>query len=285
MPELIAEALGAVGEELADWLDLTPLDPAYRALLPGRLHAGRASPTPPGWPAEISRVCGAPGGRRLPAVRRRTPASCGGWSATDFIDRNLDAPDRPAHRQPAQAARRRRLPAAPDEDQPVLPGPPHPADLLLPGDVRRASPRTTRWPSTRSSRTSTRWPGSTSRAAASTRSPGRWPARPRSTACRSGTTPRSTRVETAQRPGHRRGAPPTASGSRPTWWCSTPTCRSPTATCCPRPRRAAPAALLAVLRGAARRLRPGVREDRPPQHPLRTGLEGHLRRGDPARAS
>lgn len=32
MPELIAEALGAVGEELGDWLDLTPLDPAIRAV-------------------------------------------------------------------------------------------------------------------------------------------------------------------------------------------------------------------------------------------------------------
>src|SRR5690349_6645291 len=31
MPDLIARALGAVGEELTDWLDLVPLDPAYRA--------------------------------------------------------------------------------------------------------------------------------------------------------------------------------------------------------------------------------------------------------------
>ena len=34
MPDLIAEALGAVGEELTDWLDLIPLDPAYRAHYP-----------------------------------------------------------------------------------------------------------------------------------------------------------------------------------------------------------------------------------------------------------
>jgi phytoene desaturase len=31
MPDLVAEALGAVGEELADRLDLVRLDPAYRA--------------------------------------------------------------------------------------------------------------------------------------------------------------------------------------------------------------------------------------------------------------
>ena len=34
MPELIAEPLNAVGEELSDWLELTPLDPAYRAYYP-----------------------------------------------------------------------------------------------------------------------------------------------------------------------------------------------------------------------------------------------------------
>ena len=34
MPELIAETLAAVGEDLADWLDLTPVDPAYRAHFP-----------------------------------------------------------------------------------------------------------------------------------------------------------------------------------------------------------------------------------------------------------
>src|SRR5215468_1994260 len=33
-PELIAEALAAVGEPLADWLTLTRLDPAYRAHFP-----------------------------------------------------------------------------------------------------------------------------------------------------------------------------------------------------------------------------------------------------------
>ena len=34
MPSLVDEALGAVGESLADWLDLMPLNPAYRTYFP-----------------------------------------------------------------------------------------------------------------------------------------------------------------------------------------------------------------------------------------------------------
>src|SRR5688572_24119755 len=34
MPELLAETLGAVGEDLTDWLELTRVDPAYRAHYP-----------------------------------------------------------------------------------------------------------------------------------------------------------------------------------------------------------------------------------------------------------
>ncbi len=34
MPELVGDALGAVGEELGDWLDLMPLDPIYRTYYP-----------------------------------------------------------------------------------------------------------------------------------------------------------------------------------------------------------------------------------------------------------
>ncbi|MCU1688309.1 MAG: crtI, partial [Jatrophihabitantaceae bacterium] len=31
MPQLIADALACVGEEIGDWLDLIPVEPAYRA--------------------------------------------------------------------------------------------------------------------------------------------------------------------------------------------------------------------------------------------------------------
>src|SRR3954465_4933548 len=57
MPELIAEPLAAVGEELDDWLTLTPLDPAYRAHYPGGSTLD-VKPDTVRMAAEISRVCG-----------------------------------------------------------------------------------------------------------------------------------------------------------------------------------------------------------------------------------
>jgi phytoene desaturase len=57
MPDLIAEALDAVGENLADWLDLTPLDPAYRAHYPDGSTLDVVTDTVR-MAAEISRVCG-----------------------------------------------------------------------------------------------------------------------------------------------------------------------------------------------------------------------------------
>src|SRR2546430_6731772 len=58
MPELIGEALNTVDERLEDWLDLAPVDPAYRAYFPDGstldviTHTARMA-------GEISRVCGA----------------------------------------------------------------------------------------------------------------------------------------------------------------------------------------------------------------------------------
>lgn len=90
MPDLIAEALGAVGEELTDWLDLVPLDPAYRAHYPDGsvldVHTDTVRMA-----GEISRVCGpreADGYLRFVDYARRL------WQLErdDFIDRNLDRP-------------------------------------------------------------------------------------------------------------------------------------------------------------------------------------------------
>jgi phytoene desaturase len=90
MPELIAETLAAVGEDLADWLDLTPIDPAYRAHFPDgsvlNVIAGTARMA-----GEVSRVCGpreADGYLRFAEYARRL------WrlERADFIDRNLDSP-------------------------------------------------------------------------------------------------------------------------------------------------------------------------------------------------
>ena len=90
MPDLIEEPLRAVDERLRDWLDLAPLDPAYRAFFPDGstldviAHPGRMA-------EEIAGVCGpreADGYRRFVGYLRRL------WmlQRRDFIDRNLDAP-------------------------------------------------------------------------------------------------------------------------------------------------------------------------------------------------
>jgi phytoene desaturase len=90
MPELIEEALNAVDESMASWLDLTPVDPAYRAHFPDGstldvlTHTARMA-------GEISRVCGpreADGYLRFVEYARKL------WELQrrDFIERNFDAP-------------------------------------------------------------------------------------------------------------------------------------------------------------------------------------------------
>jgi phytoene desaturase len=90
MPELIAEPLAAVGEKLTDWLDLTPVDPAYRAYYPDGSTLDVLTDTVR-MAAEISRVCGpreADGYLRFVEFARKL------WllERDNFIDRNLDAP-------------------------------------------------------------------------------------------------------------------------------------------------------------------------------------------------
>ncbi|MEV4640698.1 phytoene desaturase family protein [Actinoplanes sp. NPDC049548] len=90
MPELIAEPLAAVGEKLSDWLELTPLDPAYRAYYPDGSTLDVLTDTVR-MAAEISRVCGpreADGYLRFVDFARRL------WrlERDNFIDRNLDTP-------------------------------------------------------------------------------------------------------------------------------------------------------------------------------------------------
>ncbi|BFU48167.1 phytoene desaturase family protein [Krasilnikovia sp. MM14-A1004] len=90
MPELIAEPLAAVGESLGDWLELTRLDPAYRAYYPDGSTLDVRTDTVR-MAAEISRVCGpreADGYLRFVEFARRL------WllERDHFIDRNLDSP-------------------------------------------------------------------------------------------------------------------------------------------------------------------------------------------------
>jgi phytoene desaturase len=90
MPELIAEPLAAVGENLADWLELTPLDPAYRSFYPDGstldVHTDTVRMA-----AEISRVCGP---READGYLRFVDFAQELWrlERTNFIDRNLDSP-------------------------------------------------------------------------------------------------------------------------------------------------------------------------------------------------
>ena len=90
MPDLIADALDCVGERLEDWLELTPVDPLYRAFYPdGSVLDVKADPA--SMAAEVERVCGpdeAAGYLRyvdfVSALYR--------YEMKDFIDRNIDSP-------------------------------------------------------------------------------------------------------------------------------------------------------------------------------------------------
>jgi phytoene desaturase len=90
MPELVADALGAVGEELDDWLTLRRLDPAYRGrFADGSVIDVRADPD--AMTDEIARTCGsrdADGWRRyVDFLSELYRVEFGA-----FIDRNLDSP-------------------------------------------------------------------------------------------------------------------------------------------------------------------------------------------------
>ncbi len=90
MPGLIEEPLAAVGEKLSDWLELTSLDPAYRAFYPDGSTLDVKTDTVR-MAAEISRVCGpreADGYLRFVDFARKL------WllERDHFIGRNLDTP-------------------------------------------------------------------------------------------------------------------------------------------------------------------------------------------------
>jgi phytoene desaturase len=90
MPELLADALGCVGERLPDWLKLEPVSPLYRArFADGSTIDVHADPDV--MAEEITRVCGpseADGYRRF--VRFATAMYR--LQMRTFIDRNTDSP-------------------------------------------------------------------------------------------------------------------------------------------------------------------------------------------------
>lgn len=90
MPELIADALSCVGEELTDWLDLVPLDPAYRTTFADGstidVHTDVDAMAD-----EIARTCG---GRDVDGYRRFVDylRRLYDLERASFIDKNLDSP-------------------------------------------------------------------------------------------------------------------------------------------------------------------------------------------------
>ncbi|MDT5044088.1 MAG: phytoene desaturase [Actinoplanes sp.] len=90
MPELIEEPLAAVGENLSDWLELSPLDPAYRAYYPDGSTLDVKTDTV-AMAAEISRLCGP---READGYLRFVDFARDLWrlERTHFIDKNLDSP-------------------------------------------------------------------------------------------------------------------------------------------------------------------------------------------------
>ncbi len=90
MPDLIADAFDCVGEAMTDWLDLLPLDPAYRAFYPDGstldVHCNVDAMA-----TEIETVCGvdeAAGYRRYVDF----VATLYQQEMRTFIDRNIDSP-------------------------------------------------------------------------------------------------------------------------------------------------------------------------------------------------
>jgi phytoene desaturase len=90
MPHLIADALDSVGERLADWLELLPVEPVYRAFYPDGSQLDVHSDVD-ATASEIERACGpgeAAGYRRYVEFIRNLYR----LEMRDFIDRNIDSP-------------------------------------------------------------------------------------------------------------------------------------------------------------------------------------------------
>ncbi|MFI5913725.1 phytoene desaturase family protein [Dactylosporangium sp. NPDC051541] len=90
MPELLEDVLGTVGEDLATWLPMRKLDPAYRAHFPDGSTLDVIADTAR-MAGEVARVCGS---READGYLRFVDHARELWALErdDFIDRNLDRP-------------------------------------------------------------------------------------------------------------------------------------------------------------------------------------------------
>jgi phytoene desaturase len=90
MPDLLQDALGCVGEVLEDWLELTPLDPLYRAFFPdGSVLDVKRDPA--AMTQEVREVCGPEEARGYERYVDFV-SDLYRWEMRDFIDRNTDSP-------------------------------------------------------------------------------------------------------------------------------------------------------------------------------------------------
>jgi phytoene desaturase len=90
MPGLIEDCFDAVGERMADWLELQRVEPAYRAHFADGSRLDLHTDTD-AMAAEIAAVCGGPnaaGFRRYVAFVTKLYR----WEMRSFIDRNIDSP-------------------------------------------------------------------------------------------------------------------------------------------------------------------------------------------------
>jgi phytoene desaturase len=90
MPDLLADLMGTVGEQLDDWLTLDRLDPAYRAHFPDGSTLNVITDTAR-MAGEVARVCGP---READGYLRFVDYARELWrlERADFIDRNIDRP-------------------------------------------------------------------------------------------------------------------------------------------------------------------------------------------------
>jgi phytoene desaturase len=90
MPDLLADLVGSVGEELDDWITLRRLDPAYRAHFADGSTLDVIADTAR-MAGEVSRVCGP---READGYLRFVDYARDLWQLErrDFIDRNFDGP-------------------------------------------------------------------------------------------------------------------------------------------------------------------------------------------------
>jgi phytoene desaturase len=198
MPDLIDDAFAALGEDYRQWLDLIPLDPAYRAFYPDGSSLDVFA-DPERMAAEIETRIGpeeAAGYRRFVDY----VATMYSLEIRDFMDRNIDSPLDLLTPNLARLVALGGFGRLQSKVDSFL------KDPAASSPSRRCMPdwpRTKPWRSTPSSPTWTRSPVSSCPAAGCTPSRRPWRRRRRSTGSRSTTASRSTRwrrTVTARRP-------------------------------------------------------------------------------------